>query len=168
LHSVTVKHYHANNGHIADNAFLKSIAESGQTISFCGINAHFQNGIAEKQICNLFEQARKQLLLAKARWPSAIKINLWPYALHNANDICNTIPDKEDGSSPLKRFCRSNIRPKLHSYHTFGCPVYALKDNSKAVKDYPSRILEHDLASTWVHHCNTQAQWTWYWNWTQG
>jgi hypothetical protein len=104
LHSVTVKHYHANNGYIADNAFLKSIAESGQTISFCGINAHFQNGIAEKQICNLFEQARKQLLLAKARWPSAIKINLWPYALHNANDICNTIPDKEMGAHLSRDF----------------------------------------------------------------
>jgi hypothetical protein len=136
-HGVTVKHYHADNGRFADNAFLKSIAESGQTISFCGVNAHFQNGIAEKRIRDLSEQARKQLLHAKARWPSAIEINLWPYALRNANDIRNTIPDKEDGSSPLERFCRSNIRPKLRNNHTFGCPVYALKDELQGSKGLP-------------------------------
>ena len=125
-HGITVKHYHADNGRFADNAFLKSIAESGQTISYCGVNAHFQNGIAEKRIRDLQEQARKQLLHAKARWPSAIEINLWPYALRNANDIRNAIPDKDDGSSPLERFCRSEVRPKLRHNHTFGCPVFAL------------------------------------------
>jgi hypothetical protein len=101
-HGVTIKHYHADNGRFADNAFMQSVAESGQTISFCGVNAHFQNGIAKKRIRDLSEQARKQLLHAKARWPEAIEINLWPYAIRNANDIRNTIADKEDGSSPLE------------------------------------------------------------------
>jgi hypothetical protein len=101
-HGVSIKHYHANNGRFADNAFIDSVARSGQTISYCGVNAHFQNGIAEKRIRDLQEQARKQLLHAKSRWPSAIEINLWPYALRTANDIRNTIPDKEDGSSPLE------------------------------------------------------------------
>ena len=136
-HGVTVKHYHADNGRFADNAFLKSVAESGQTISFCGVNAHFQNGIAEKRIRDLSEQARKQLLHAKARWPSAIEINLWPYALRNANDIRNTIPDKDDGSSPLERFCRSEVRPKLRHNHTFGCPVYSLHDKLQGGKGLP-------------------------------
>jgi hypothetical protein len=81
------------------------VAKSGQTISFCRVSAHFQNGKAEKWIRDLSEQARKQLLHAKARWPSAIEINLWPYALRNANDIRNTIADKDNGSSPLERFC---------------------------------------------------------------
>ena len=136
-HGVNVKHYHADNGRFADNAFLKSVAESGQTISFCGVNAHFQNGIAEKRIRDLSEQARKQLLHAKARWPSAIELNLWPYALRNANDIRNTLADKEDGSSPLERFCRSEIRPKLRHNHTFGCPVYALHDQLQGGKGLP-------------------------------
>jgi hypothetical protein len=125
-HGVTIRHYHADNGRFADNEFLKDIAESGQTISFCGAYAHFQNGIAEKRIRDLQEQTRKQLLHAKARWPSAIEINLWPYALRTANDIRNTIPDKDDGSSPLERFCKTDVRPKLRNYHPFGCPVYAL------------------------------------------
>jgi hypothetical protein len=112
-HGVTIKHYHADIGRFADNAFMQLVAESGQTLSFCRVNAHFQNGIAEKRIRNLSEQACKQLLHEKARWPEAIEINLLPYAICNANDICNTIADKEDGSSPLERFCQTDIRPKL-------------------------------------------------------
>jgi hypothetical protein len=81
---------------------MQSVAESGQTISFCGVNAHFLNGIAEKRIHDLSKQALKQLLHAKARWAEAIEINLWPYGVCNANDIHNTIADKEDGSSSLE------------------------------------------------------------------
>jgi hypothetical protein len=51
------------------------VAISGQTISFCGVNAHFQNGIAEKMIRDLQESTRKQLLHTKARWPKAVELN---------------------------------------------------------------------------------------------
>jgi hypothetical protein len=101
-HGVTIKHYHANNGCFADNAFMQLVAKSGQTISFCGVNSHFQNGITKKRIHDLSEQACKQLLHAKARWPEVIEINLWPFAIHIANDICNTLADKKDVSSPLE------------------------------------------------------------------
>jgi hypothetical protein len=46
-HGVKIKHYHADNGHFAENAFMSHVARCGQTISFCGVNAHFQNGKAE-------------------------------------------------------------------------------------------------------------------------
>jgi hypothetical protein len=150
-HGVSIKHYHADNGRFADNAFIDSVARSGQTISYYGVNAHFQNGVAEKRIRDLQEQARKQLLHAKSRWPSAIGINLWPYALRTANDIRNTIPDKEDGSSPLERFCRTNVSPKLRHNHTFGCPVYALDNrlqaNSRIPKWNPRAQLGINLGS---------------------
>jgi hypothetical protein len=32
-HGVSIKHYHADNGRFADNAFINSVARSGQTIS---------------------------------------------------------------------------------------------------------------------------------------
>jgi hypothetical protein len=130
--NVSVKHYHADNGRFADNEFIKSVNSSVQTISYCGVNAHFQNGIAEKRIRDLQEQARKQLLHAKSRWPSAVELNLWPYALRNANELRNTLPDKEDGSSPIERFCQTNVSPKIKHNHTFGCPVYALHNRLQA------------------------------------
>jgi hypothetical protein len=63
---VTIKHYHADNKMFSDNAFLKDVRESrpSQSITFCGVDAHFQNGIAEKRIRDLQEPARKQLLHA--------------------------------------------------------------------------------------------------------
>ena len=125
-------HYHADNGQFADNLFLEDVTKSRQTISFCGVNAHFQNGIAEKRIRDLQESTRKQLLHAKAHWPDAVELNLWPYALRNANHLCNMLPDKEDGTSPLERFARTNVSPKLKENHAFGCPVYALQNELAA------------------------------------
>jgi hypothetical protein len=43
-----MKHYHFDNGRFADNAYLDHVTKSGQTTSYCGVNAPFQNGIAEK------------------------------------------------------------------------------------------------------------------------
>jgi hypothetical protein len=44
-HGVHTKHYHADYGRFKDNLFTKSIEDKGQTISFCGVGAHHQNGI---------------------------------------------------------------------------------------------------------------------------
>jgi hypothetical protein len=46
-HGVHIKHYHADNGRFKDNLFTKRNKDKRQTISFCGVGAHHQNGIAE-------------------------------------------------------------------------------------------------------------------------
>jgi transposase InsO family protein len=71
-HGVNIKHYHADNGRFKDKIFSKSIQEKGQTISFCGVGAHHQNGIAEKRIGDLQRRATTLLLQAHRRWPDAI------------------------------------------------------------------------------------------------
>ena len=43
-HDVTIKHYHADNGRFADTLFREHVRDKGQTISFCGVGAHHQNG----------------------------------------------------------------------------------------------------------------------------
>jgi hypothetical protein len=50
---VRIQHYHDDNGRFADNGFVNAVNKQQQTISFCGVNAHFQNGIAEKRIRDL-------------------------------------------------------------------------------------------------------------------
>ena len=52
-HGVHIKHYHADNGRFKDTLFTTDIEEKGQTISYCGVGAHHQNGIAEKRIGDL-------------------------------------------------------------------------------------------------------------------
>jgi hypothetical protein len=80
-HGVRTLHYHCNNGQFADNAFKNSCSAKGQQLTFCEVNAHFQNGIAKKAIRDLQESAGKQLFHAHQRWPAAIHLALWPYAL---------------------------------------------------------------------------------------
>jgi hypothetical protein len=134
---INIRHYHADNGRFADNAFMKDVATSGQTISFCGVNAHFQNGIAEKMIRDLQESTRKQLLHAKSRWPKAIELNLWPYALRLANHLRNSLPDRDDATSPIERFSRVQVAPHLRENHPFGCPVYALNNRLQSGNRIP-------------------------------
>ncbi|KAL7478239.1 hypothetical protein ACHAW6_004009, partial [Cyclotella cf. meneghiniana] len=96
---VRIKHYHCDNGRFADNAFKQHAEQQQQTLTFCGVNAHFQNGIAERAIRDLTESARKQLLHAKARWPKCIHLALWPYAMRCALHVYNTAPILDDGTS---------------------------------------------------------------------
>ncbi len=55
LPSSTAFHYHCNNGRFADNTFKNSCSAKGQRLTFCGVKAHFQKGIAEKAIRDLKE-----------------------------------------------------------------------------------------------------------------
>ena len=60
-YQVNIRHYHADKGRFADNLFMKDVRDKNQTISFCGVNSHFQNGIAEKMIQDLQEKTRYTL-----------------------------------------------------------------------------------------------------------
>jgi hypothetical protein len=44
LYGMAVRHYPADNGRFADNKFREAVAKEGQSLTFCGVNAYFQNG----------------------------------------------------------------------------------------------------------------------------
>jgi hypothetical protein len=136
---VTIKHYHPDNGRFSDNAFLKDIKEArpSQSITYCFVNAHFQNGIAEKIIRDLQEPVRKHLLPIKARWPSTVTTNIWPYALRNTQHMRNSLPDSKDGTCLFKIFSGVEVAHNLKSNHTCGCPVYALSSKLASGKTVP-------------------------------
>ena len=117
------------NGHFADNAFIADCKAQRQGLSYCGVNAHFQNGIAECHIRDLQEQTGTSMLYTMNKWKRMVLICLWPYAIRHANDIANATPRKGEEQSPLERFSGVSITPKLHHFHAFGCPTYVL-DNA--------------------------------------
>ena len=132
-----MKHYHAENGRFCNNLFIQDIQKQGQSISYCGVGAHHQNGIAEKQIRDLAESARKMILYAESRWPSAINTALWPYTLRQAQELMNSLPYNEDGHSPIETFLGTDIALQLGNFHVFGCPVFALDPRLQGSQKIP-------------------------------
>jgi hypothetical protein len=127
-HSIKIQHYHCTNGQFSNNAFKQACHDARQQFTFCGVNAHLQNGIAKRSIRNLLESARKQLLHAHAHWPQAVHFALWPYALCNAALLHNSLPLLEDGTSRLELFSSTRVGCNMKHVHTFGCPVFALQN----------------------------------------
>jgi hypothetical protein len=132
-----ILHYHCNNGFFANNAFKNNCNAKGQCLTFCGINAHFQNSITKKAICNLHESLRKQLLHMQQQRPAAIHLTLWPYDLSNAVYLLNTLPNLKDDTSRLERFSLIRVGSKMKHLHAFGCPVFALENDLAAGNSIP-------------------------------
>ena len=119
VHGIRIHHYHADNGIFESREFQESVFADGQTISFCGVNAHHQNGRAEKKIRDLQELTRTMILHAQHRWPDAISPHLWPMAIKNANDLTNRAPMLDTGLSPIEIFTQVEVTPKVKHAHTF-------------------------------------------------
>ncbi|KAL7563769.1 hypothetical protein ACA910_020453 [Epithemia clementina (nom. ined.)] len=137
LFGVKILQYHCDNGRFVDNGFITDCKLKGQRITYCGVNAHFQNGIAEKTIRDRQEQARTMLLFALEKWPRMLLINLWPYALRTANEVANSTPTTKGDPSPLEKFAGVQVQPKLRNFHTFGCPTYVLQDKLQSGQSLP-------------------------------
>ncbi len=127
-HGVKILHYHCDNGRFHDNTFRQACHNARQQLTFRGVNAYFQNGIAQQAIRDLLESARKQLLHARTCWPEDVHFALWPYALRNAAYLHNNLPVLEDGTSRLLLFSSIQVGSNLKHVHTFGCPVFAFQN----------------------------------------
>ena len=136
-YGVRILHYHADNGRFADKAFVDDVHAAQQTITFCGVSAHHQNGIAERRIRDITESARTMLLHAAHRWPKAISANLWPQAIKHAVNCRNALPRNGKDRSPVSMFANTTIEPNVKHYHPFGCPVYVLETPLQNQKSFP-------------------------------
>jgi hypothetical protein len=156
-YNVTIQLYHADNGRFADNAFRQSCQEKQQTISFCGVNAHWRNGMAEKWIRDLQDAATTSLLYAQRRWPDAIDQSLWPYALRHVNNVHNNTPLRGRKYSPLELFANVLIAPQLRHFHHFGAPAYVLNNNLQQGQRGRNGNNEQGLGYIWGNQCNTHV-----------
>ena len=132
-HGVRVKHCHADNGRFADDLWVKDCMKQKQGLTFAGVNAHFQNGLAEKRIRDLQDVTRTQNLEASAKWP-ILTTNLWPYCLRQANNVMNNTYNKQSHGVPLEIFSDTDVQANLKNFHPVGCPVYVLDNSLQAGK----------------------------------
>ena len=132
---VHILHYHADNRRFADKCFIENCQLNNQCLAYCGINAHFQNGIAEKKIWDIQEATRTFILFALHKWPCMLSIHLWPYAMRTTNEIMISTPTKDCDKSMQELFSGINVLPKIKHFHTFACPTYVL-DNALQGQHY--------------------------------
>ena len=136
-HGVRILHYHCDNGRFANEAFVGDVRAAYQTITFCGVGAHHQNGIAERRIRDITENTRTSLLHAAHRWPKAIAANLWPQAIKHVVNVHNSLPRPGKPESPLSMFAGTSVQPNLKHFHPFGCPVYVLQAPLQTRSPFP-------------------------------
>jgi hypothetical protein len=136
-----IKNYHADNGRFVDNARKDSLLEENQGITYCGVNAHWQNGIAERCIRYLKEQSRTIFIHAEHHWPDAVNTSLWPYTMCNTCHIFNdapTLKGPHKDRTPNEVFSGIKIAPETRHHHTFGCHVYVAATQVQAGKSLPA------------------------------
>ena len=124
---VTAQAYHADNGRFADKGFIDACRLEKQLITFCGVGAHHQNGIAERYIKSLTLGGRTLLLHAKRMLPEYISTILWPFAIKCYAERMNHLTWKSDGRTPFEALASLDPSPlDVKSFHTFGSPCYVL------------------------------------------
>ena len=132
---VHIRQYYADNERFADKDFIDNCQLNNQRLTYCGVNTHFQNGIAKKRIQDLQEAMRTSLLSTLHEWPCMLSIHLWPYAMRTANEIMISTATRYSDKSPQELFSGVNMLPKIKHFHTFACPTYIL-DNALQGQHY--------------------------------
>lgn len=144
-HRVKICAYRADNVPFAGKEFTADLEMKGQTITYSGTGAHFQNGVAERAIQTVTHWARAMLLHAVIHWPDQADLGLWPFALEYVVYLWNNMPNKESLLAPVELFASSKFDSydHLHQTHVWGCPVYVLDPKLQDGKKLPK----------WSPHC---------------
>ncbi len=136
---IIIKQIHSDNGVFSSAAFRADCETQSQKLSFSGVGAHHQNGVAESNIKTISQWARANMLHAALHWHEHANIKLWPQAIDYAVWVFNRLPSVDHGLSPNKLWSGSrNTSYDLRRTHPFGCPVFildpALQDGHKTPK----------------------------------
>ena len=126
-HGVAPERYHADNGRYTENRFKADCKAKLQSLTFCWVGAHQQNGISESKIKHFTLADRTMLLHSLRHWPEYITTILWQFTLRVAVDRMNNLHIDIEGNSPEMKISKvSGGTTRLVNFHTFGCPVYVL------------------------------------------
>ncbi len=142
-HGVKVLNYHADNGIFKAKLWTEECQKLGQGLTFAGVNAHHQNGIAERRIRELQKLARAMLIHANSRWSNNITAHLWPYAVRIAGESINNTPCMQDPErrTPIELFTNTKVSSNPKHWKPFGCPAYVLDNDLQSRR--PFHKLKH-------------------------
>ena len=99
-----IQQYRGDNGVCQSAEFKNDLKRFSQVIDYCGVDAHHQNGVAERGIRKASEAARAMMIHALIHWPEEVSIDLWPFAIKCAVYLYNKIPRGKSMMSPEELF----------------------------------------------------------------
>lgn len=129
---VKIQSIRADNGVYTVQPFKEACKQQQQLLTYCGIGAHWQNGIAERFIGVITERACSILLHAMVKCPDIIKEDMWTFAVQHSVLFHNESIRKNQKTSPYYQFTGQNAPWSIADFKVFGSPAYVL---DKAVKD---------------------------------
>ena len=96
---------------------MASLNANNQTITFCGVGDHHQNGIVEQRIWTVIKIVRTIILHAQHYWPECVDTMLWLFAVKAAIERLDFLHLDLDGNTPAVKFYNiKNIKPNAHEY----------------------------------------------------
>jgi hypothetical protein len=112
---VTIQKYHSDNGVFSSKQFKAHCKLLKQKLTFSGVGAKFQNGVAENAIKTVCNMARANMLHATMQWPGFSFLDLWPFAIAYAIWVHNHLPPSGVGWSPEELGTGRNLQ--VHPSH---------------------------------------------------
>jgi hypothetical protein len=107
--------------------FLAACNNLNQTIKFCGVGAHHQNGIVENRNKQPTQPARVLLLHGMRMWPQMVDQMFWPFAIKAAAERMNSLHIDTYGYTPESKFyCVNIINLPVKTFHAMFYPCYVL------------------------------------------
>lgn len=104
---ISIRSYHADNGVFTSNAFKLDCVFHSQKLSFSGVGAHHQHGVAERNIKTISHWAHVNMIHSAFHWPEFATMKLWPQALDYALWVFNRLPSSTTGLSTNKIWSQS-------------------------------------------------------------
>jgi hypothetical protein len=137
--NVMIKHYHADNAPFGANEFKSDIANQDQEITFSGVGANHQNGVAERSIRIFTQWARAMLIHSILHWPEVADLKLWPFAIDHAIFLWNNMPYSDTLLAPIEVFTSTKFQnhKQLGRCHVWGSPVFVLDPALQESKKIP-------------------------------
>ena len=138
LYGHIVQKYLGDNGVFRSREFQAELQKRQQTIEFCGVGAHHQNGVAERAIRTISDSARTMIIHAAIKWPEEVDISLWPMAVDYAVYLYNRMPGRLSDVAPIEQVSGQRLDlGELRMARVWGCPVYVLDPKRQDGKKLP-------------------------------
>ena len=88
-------------------------------MTYSGVGAHEQNGVAKRGIPTVVNFTRTMILHQALLWPEHFDMRLWPFALSHAAYLWNILPNAMHGLTPTEIYTGSKVDTKvLHAERT--------------------------------------------------